>query len=112
MDTLSAFANRLAAEGNPLRVFDWDKAALLIKSQNPNHVEAGLSGDWEWTGGVIYNNGQPVLDSYTYLASIWAIPEIEMDGENQDCWKYASETDGWDCGTKWPQSSLDILKND
>jgi len=112
MNTLSAFIKGEANRGKPSMVFDWDKAAELIKQHKPTLVSAGLSQDWKWTGGTIYENGKPVLDSYTYLASTWATPEIEMDGESQDCWKYESETDGWDSDTKWPESSLDILKND
>ena len=63
-----------------LRVFDWTKAAHLIKEQKPDVAEAGLAGDWEYTGGIIYEDGKPDKKSYTYLASLWAIPQIKLDG--------------------------------
>lgn len=99
MNTLSAF----------IMVFDWDKAARLINDKHPQYVEAGLRGAWECTGGTIYENGEPVMDSYTYLASTWAVPEIHLNGEYIDCYKMQSETPGWDGDTKWAQSALDIL---
>lgn len=109
MDTLSAFARGEANRGKPSMVFDWEKAARLIAEVKPTCAEAGLSGDWEWTGGVIYENGKPVTDSYTYLSSVWATPELDLDGERRECWKLASETPGWDSDTKWPPEALSVL---
>ena len=78
MDTMSAFAmgEMARARGSKAKVFDWDKAAQLIKERKPEIAEAGLSGDWEYTGGEIYCDGKPVPqdDTYTYLSSIWATP--------------------------------------
>lgn len=108
MDTMAAFAMGRASRNNRPRVFDWHKAARLIKEKNPAVAGAGLAGDWEYTGGTIYANGKADTDSYTYLASTWAAPEIEIDGEKQDCWVYCDESD-WDCHTKWPKSALKIL---
>jgi hypothetical protein len=110
MDTISAMARALAAGPDArLRVFDWEKAARLIVERKPELASAGLQDDWDWTGGVIARNGDPVRDSYTYLASMWAIPEIGLDGELIDCWKYKDETPGWDSHTKWPPEALAIL---
>ena len=108
MDTLSAFAMGSASRNNRMRVFDWDKAAQLIKDNSPHKASAGLSEDWEWTGGTIYESGHHVNDDYTYLASTWATPEINIDGEIHECWKWMDETK-WDAHTKWPPSSLKIL---
>lgn len=110
MDTLSAFARVENNKNSRIRVFDWDKAAKLIKKANPQVASAGLGLDWEWTGGEIYKNGEPIMDSYTYLASNWATPELDMDGDIQPCWKYQSDTPSWDSNTKWPKSALKILK--
>ena len=87
MDTLSAFALGDANRDKPLMVFDWDKAAKLIKESGAKEASAGLAGDWEWTGGNILLNGKPYMDSYTYLASTWAEPELCLgeDGEKQEC---------------------------
>lgn len=110
MNNLQAFANGEANRGKPLMVFDWDKAAYLIKELKPNNVSAGLRGDWEYTGGCIFSDGKPVPreDTYVYLASTWAIPEIEIDVSVFPCWKYAEGT-GWDADTYWPKSALSIL---
>jgi hypothetical protein len=94
-----------------LMVFDWDKAARLINEHKPSVVAAGLAGDWEYTGGTIYQEGHSVPADKTdvYLASTWATPEIEMDGEVQDCFRMQSETQGWDEDTYWPASARAIL---
>jgi hypothetical protein len=114
MDTLLAFRMGEANRGKELKVFDWNKAARLIIESNPEYVKAGLAGDWGSTGGTIWSNGKPVPseDAYVYLASTWATPEIEIDGEIQDCYKMQSETDKWDAGTYWPESALQILKGE
>jgi hypothetical protein len=120
MDSLSAFALGQANRGNPARVFDWKKAAELIRDTNPIVASAGLSGDWEYTGGKIFEDGQPVPsgDTYTYLASTWATPELDLDGETIDCWIWEYDSPGWDAkkkqggwdsGTYWPPEALAIL---
>lgn len=111
MDSFAAFAMGEANRGKELMVFDWDKAARLIAKSKPQSVSAGLAGDWEWTGGSIYEDGKPVPSSetYTYLASTWATPEINIDGEVQDCFRMVSESPGWGSGTYWPESATAIL---
>lgn len=109
MDTLSAFARGRAAEGKPQRVFDWEKAAQRIREVQPSVARAGLESDWEWTGGTIYEDGKPITESYTFLSSNWATPELELDGDLEPCWRYESGTPGWDADTKWPETALAIL---
>lgn len=111
MDTMRAFAMGEANRGKGSMVFDWDKAARLIVEKGATSASAGLSGDWEWTGGEIFEDGKPVPreDTYTYLASTWATPELEIDGDYIDCFRKESETPGWDSGTYWPESALAIL---
>jgi len=92
-------------------VFDWDRAATRIAETHPVSASAGLKGDWQWTGGEIYRNGKPIKSEYTFLASIWATPELEMDGKIEPCYRMESETPGWNSGTKWPKSALKILKS-
>ena len=108
MDTMQAFMMGVMNRGKELMVFDWDKAARIIAERKPKQAEAGLRGDWEWTSGTIYEDGEPVHDDYTYLASTWATPELDIDGEIIDCYVMQSETE-WDSDTKWPESALAIL---
>jgi len=109
MNTLDAFAKGNASREKELMVFDWNKAAELIKERKPEEVQAGLSGDWGCTGGTIYENGVINADDYTYLASTWAEPEIDIDGDVFSCFKMQSEAPSWGSSTKWPESSLKIL---
>ncbi|MBC8424465.1 hypothetical protein H8E07_10110 [bacterium] len=109
MESIKAFAMGEANRGRELKVFDWDRAAEIIRERGATSAGAGLSGDWEWTGGRILADGKPDMDDYTYLASTWATPELEIDGEIIDCYRMQSETPGWDSGTKWPDSAVAIL---
>jgi hypothetical protein len=111
MDSLSAFARGDAARavGAKLKVFDWDKAASIIKEKKAEEASAGLEHDWDWTGGDIFRDGKPYKGDYTFLASVWATPQLEIDGEYIDCWKHEEETPGWNSDTKWPKSALEIL---
>lgn len=109
MDTLSAFAMGEANRGKPSMVFDWIKAAKLIKESGAKTASAGLSGDWEYTGGNIFENGKPNFGEYTYLASTWATPELEIGDDLIDCWIYQKDSPGWTSNTKWPQEALDII---
>lgn len=101
---------------NPQKKFDWNKAAEIIKKHLVEHpdlvAEAGLQGDWNYTGGVIFENGKPTNEHYTYLSSNWAMPTliIEWDGEKQvevDCY---TEEDKYDAHSKWDDESLTILE--
>lgn len=121
MNTAQAFAMGFANRGKPLKVFDWEKAARLIRERGAQEASAGLAGDWEYTGGDILRDGQPIprSETYTYLASTWATPEIEIDGEVYDC--YRIETDvpaSWLVSTTdmaaiyWPEPALAVLRGE
>lgn len=111
MDILSAFFMGELNRGKEMMVFDWEKAASLIKERGATSASAGLCSDWDFTGGDILRDGKPVPreETYVYLASTWATPEIEIDGETIDCYRMQSETPGWDSGTYWPQEALAII---
>jgi hypothetical protein len=114
MDTAAAFRMGEMNRGKPLRVFDWIEAAKLIASTRPQEASAGLSGDWEWTGGAIYRDGAPVPqdETYTFLASTWAIPELSLDYDMRDCWIWQADSPGWDASTYWPDEALKILRGE
>lgn len=111
MDTMSAFAMGQANRNNPVMVFDWNEAARRIRAAGCRDASAGLAEDWEWTGGEILRDGKPVPqdETYVYLASTWATPELQGDGVDGPCFVMASETDGWTSSTYWPDSALAIL---
>lgn len=117
MGALAMFAaskvkrQELEAKRQELMVFDWDKAARIIRGRKPVYVEAGLREDWAGTCGAIYEKGQIVTSEYTHLSSIWAAPEIRVDGEAIPCYKMESEVPNWGCDTKWPESARAILNN-
>ena len=113
MDTLSAFMRGQASRGEEPMVFDWIKCANLIVAERPKVVSAGLAGDWEYTGGNIWREGKPVpLDeTYVYLTSTWAQPEIDMDGYVQACYKKQGKTPGWDADTYWPPEAVKIMRD-
>ena len=110
METEKAFAMARASQGQPRKVFDWGKAAQRIKEQQPTTAGAGLQSDWEYTGGKIWKDGKPVLqeDTYTFLRSTWATPELEMDGVKEDCF-IMEDTTEWDADTYWPPEALEII---
>ena len=92
-------------------VFDWDKAARIIRQTRAKRASARLRGaDDDWSGGTIFVCGRPNYDAYTYLASRTAIPELVVDGEVYECWRPAWKTPGWGARTKWPESALEILR--
>ncbi|MBA4315599.1 MAG: hypothetical protein C0422_09790 [Alcaligenaceae bacterium] len=103
---MSAFAMGMANRGNELKVFDWIKAAHLINEHKASEADAGLGEDWSWTAGAILKNGLPVHDPYTFLASTWATPQIEIDGQRYDCFVMQSERPEWNSDTKWPEEAL------
>lgn len=116
MNSLQAFINGEMNRGKPMMVFDWDKAAALIRERKPQVASAGLHSDWEWTGGDIYRDGKPIPkdETYTYLASTWATPELDMDGEVQPCFIMQDVSEqrwGNDdpAHIYWPDSAIQIL---
>jgi len=113
MDTFRLMANAEASRGQEPKVFDWEKAARLIKNSKATNASAGLSGDWSPTCGVIFENGNPSDGKYApYLSSTWANPQILIGDCYQDCYRMQSKTPGWDSGTFWPKEALAILKGD
>ncbi|TFH06973.1 MAG: hypothetical protein E4H07_09685 [Nitrosomonadales bacterium] len=111
MDTLNAVMMGMANRNKELKVFDWNKAAKLIKDSKVKYAEAGLAGSWEHTGGIIFRDGKPASkkNTYVYLASIWAIPQLFIDGFFYDCYKMQSDTPNWDSDTFWPKSARKII---
>ena len=101
---------------NPIKAFNWDEAAKIIREKAKIHTdliaEAGLKGDWEHTGGVIFSNGKPTNGSYTYLASNWAKPTLKLkwDGKEQEEWECSiEENERFHSSSEWDERSIAIL---
>ena len=115
MDSISAFVMGEANRGRELMVFDWNKAAQRIRETGTKYASAGLQSDWKWTGGPIYDNGIiPAEDTYVYLASTWATPELNLDGDIEDCYIMQSQVPAeWGDNYPhiyWPVSARAILE--
>lgn len=111
MKTSLAFLRGQANRGKEMMVFDWVKAAQIIKELQPKEACAGLEEDWEYTGGRIFVDGKPYMNDYTYLASTWATPQLLVEGKLFDCYVMESETPDWGAYTQWPRIALDILNS-
>lgn len=112
MDTLSAFMRGQMNRDKEMMIFDWHKAATIIRERGGRDASAGLTSDWEWTGGEILRDGIPISEDQAfglYLGSTWAPPQLNIDGRIIECWRYESEVPDWDAHTVWPQSARDIL---
>lgn len=106
----------LGIERGQQMAFDWDLCAQLINKYYKEHkdleAEAGLQGDWNYTGGVIFKNGKPVSDSYTYLSSDWATPTLILSWDGEDQREFVcstEESERFSCDSKWDAISLAIL---
>ncbi len=99
------------------KTFDWIKAGEIINERLKNYpnltAEAGLQGDWDYTGGTIFAKGKPVTDSYTYLCSNWATPMLmlSLDGyQNEEIECYRTD-DKYNSDSKWDEESLTVLNS-
>ena len=93
-----------------------DKWLRLVKAINkdiPNLIaEAGLEGDWDYTGGIIYSNKKSTTDDYTYLASNWAIPTLILNEEEEIPCFIIKENTRFNAHSKWDRISLNILNTE
>jgi len=102
---------RVASRGNEQKVFDWDKAAKIIKERDVINASAGLIEDLGSTVGNILVDGRIPEKDYTFLSSTWATPVLIL-GRNNDvfihCYIMESETE-WNSSIFWPKSARKIL---
>jgi len=96
------------SETRPGKVFDWEKAALILADKRIMNAEVGLDEDWGWTSDTLIADGLPNRDCGAYLHSIWATPVIKLDDDTTiECWRPSSEVE--DLDAVWPESALNIL---
>lgn len=106
-----AFEKGRANKGKEKRVFDWVAAAKKIKEKNPQIAKAGLQDDFEYTSGVIYEDGEVVRSEFCYLKSNWAIPVLVMDDEVYECFLMEEQTE-YNENTMWPDEALAIIESE
>ena len=111
MDTVNALMMGKMNRGKEMKVFDWNKAAKIIKERGAQEASAGLAEDYSYTGGFILYNGMIIRNSCTYLASTWATPTLYVDSEEIPCYVMESQTN-WNEYTRWPESAVKILMGD
>lgn len=85
--TLNILRNVEAASkmNAPLKVFDWNRAEILIKEAGAVNAGGCLEGDESFTSDLIWIEGKPHLDSWFYPCSIWATPMLVINGEKIPC---------------------------
>lgn len=113
---LGTQAKEAKKQGKSMMAFDWDKAAEIIKDRFKEHndlvAEAGLQGDWNYTGGEIFRDGSPTNEDYTYLSSNWATPTLILswdDSEQEEIECFTNESERFEAKSKWDEVSLKIL---
>lgn len=100
------------------KTFDWDKAAEIIRENLKLYPDltasAGLQGDWDYTGGTIFRDGKPYMDSYTYLSSGWAVPTLIIESDDEEILETPCylEDSRFTADSKWDEISLKILNNE
>ena len=105
------------ASGSKQMYFDWNKAASLIKEYLVNYpelnAEAGLQGDWAYTGGNIFKDRKPNNEDTTYLSSNWAIPTLIIENNGVEIAELACFTadnvNNYTASSQWDEESLTIL---
>lgn len=111
-DTMSIIARAEMARANkkPMRCFDWNAAATIMKSRNVQNAQAGLQEDWGYTGGPILSDGKPIdrENTYVYLWSIWATPILIIDDEEIPCWTHDKDMED----AYWPESAIKIFNGE
>ncbi len=109
MDTLAAYAMGQLHKNQPIKTFDWIKAANILKEHQVKNAAAYLFDDAEWTSGMILENGEPA-NGGAYLSSNWAIPMLSFDGIDKPCWVYEKDIPESLQGHEWPEEAKAILK--
>lgn len=95
-----------------MKIFNWLKAAQLIKAKGCDSAIAFLQNDRYHTAGFIFLDGEIVSrsDSTAYLASEVDEPVIEIAGEVISCGIEESDSPGWSLETWWPDEAVEVLK--
>lgn len=87
------------------RQVDWAKAKKFIEDNKDRieSVEAGLTEDWGYTSGEVWNSKEgfvPRENTYVYACSKWATPGLEIEytdgtSETLECWEHGDDSDSY-----------------
>lgn len=87
-------------------VFDWEKAAQIIKDTRPYIAYAQLEEDWEKETRKIYQGGIPVYSETVHSQKYR--PMLVVNSEKPiPCFKMEYDTNGME---PWPTRALNILE--
>lgn len=90
-----------------MKVFDWEKAEMLIRENNVLHAGAYLEGDEDFTSDTIWINGKPNMESWFYPCSIWATPMLVINGWVTPCYvEISNDPDAIDSDDSAPDPAL------
>lgn len=92
-----------------IKSLDWEKAKKLVEEHPNSVIQAGLLEDWSNTSGLIAADGKYCADSYVFVASKWATPIVDIDGEEIECWEYAKKTNDCSKRPKWWGKGKEII---
>lgn len=109
-----AWSIQARGAGEKAKVFDWHKAADILREQKAQNASAGLHEDFMETQETILRDGVPVPadKANTYLASMWATPVLVIDGYSIPCWRFEDDLpEPWGRHTCWPESALTRFNN-
>lgn len=112
VDPFDIFVNGFRHEKNERRVFDWNKAARVLRDRDETTCKACIIEDYNETVGFILVDGRPAIDHpLPYLSSCWGTPCLVFEnGDSMPCWIPQSESPDWTGYTYWPESARNILK--
>jgi hypothetical protein len=104
-------------KGNTMRdiyIFDWNKAARILRERKPSMATAYIGGMREHTEVSIWVNHGPLLGCNAFLLShdiCGYQPRLDCGADYAtDCAIKINDTDDWGPDTWWPESAIDILK--
>lgn len=70
-----------------------------------------MDGRHIWSDGIV-----PEDKTYTYLASTWATPELDLNGETEDCYIMQDDVpEAWGddyASIYWPDSARHIVESE
>ena len=92
-------------------VFDWEKAAEVLRERQPVAASVSFIGKHERTEPVlIYRDGEPTPDPRTFCPyDAFDKPTLLIDGDEIECFRLENTITTWAIDEYWPESARRIL---